>query len=140
MCGRDQAFKLFTSSAGDSHVQLVSESSDVKGEAVWEDMIQDCYRNDLEKKAVLFLIECSAAFKVLTHTFSAVNLLCFCTGRGDCFYFNSTEKISSSQPLLTIPCSLSELASFKQHFLFQPSVYVLPVGDSEKETLHFLLS
>lgn len=78
-------------------------TSNVKGEAVWGDMVQDCYRNGLKKKVRLFLIWCSAVFKVLICIFLAVNLLCFCTGRRDCFYFNSIEKISSSPALFVHP-------------------------------------
>lgn len=54
-------------------MQLGLGSSDVKGEAVWEDMIQDCYINDLEEKVGLLLMWWSAAFKGFTHILSAVN-------------------------------------------------------------------
>lgn len=48
-------------------------SSDVKGEAMWEDMIQECYINDLEEKVGLLLTWWSAAFKGFTQILSAVN-------------------------------------------------------------------
>lgn len=96
-------------------------------------MIQDCCMNDLEKKGcTLPDMVFSVAFQVLTHIFLAVNLLCLCTGRGDGFYFNCTEEISSSQPFLRIPCSPSELALCKQYITSLPSVYAVSLETVKK--------
>ena len=82
-------------------------TSDVRGEAVWEDMIQECYINDLEKKASLFLTWCSAAFKGFTHIFSAVNTAMLLHRAGKLLLFQQQRKYTQqpalfARPLLTL--------------------------------------
>lgn len=82
-------------------------SSDVRGEAVREDVIQECYINDLEKKAGLFLTWCSAAFKGFTHIFSAVSTAMLLHRAGKFLLFQQQRKYNQqpalfARPLLTL--------------------------------------
>ena len=94
--------------------------------------------SDLGKRVRLFLTRCSAAFRRLTHTFSAVNthFCAFAQGREIAFILAAQK--NNQEPALfhpSTPYPLSWLCTSK--ISFSSLSYGVPLGASEEDRLCF---